>query len=289
MRGNYQPLTLAEIKEMDIVEYLATVGHEPVKVRRTDHWYLSPLRNEKTASFKVNRKLNRWYDHGIGRGGNLVDFAIEFYSCSVGEVIKMFGNNLSLQQPRLSMVNISEDNASNAVQILSIQPISARSLFRYLESRKISQTVAKEYCQQVQYQIGGRQYFALGFQNDLGGYELRNSFSKVSSSPKSISTIKLNAQNVSVFEGFFDFLSYQALLLQTQKAPGDYVILNSISLFDRARPFMEKHRHINLYLDRDQAGRKCCEEAMSISEKYKDASGLYEGFKDLNEWLISSY
>jgi len=31
------------------------------------YWYLSPLREEKEASFKVNRKKNVWYDHGIGK------------------------------------------------------------------------------------------------------------------------------------------------------------------------------------------------------------------------------
>src|SRR5919199_1336957 len=65
-----------EVRQMDIVSYLSSLGYQPSKIRNHDYWYHSPLRNEKTPSFKVNRKLNRWYDHGIGKGGNLIDFAI---------------------------------------------------------------------------------------------------------------------------------------------------------------------------------------------------------------------
>jgi len=63
-----------EAKQIDLVDYLAALGHRPQKIRNKDYWYHSPLRDEKTASFKVNRSLNVWYDHGIGKGGNLIDF-----------------------------------------------------------------------------------------------------------------------------------------------------------------------------------------------------------------------
>lgn len=70
-----QRLSIEEARQIDIVQYLSGLGYEPAKVRHFDYWYLSPLREEKTPSFKVNRKLNRWYDHGLGKGGNLVDLA----------------------------------------------------------------------------------------------------------------------------------------------------------------------------------------------------------------------
>ena len=62
-----QMVSASEAKQIDIVDYLAKAGHQPVKIRNNDYWYLSPLRDEKNASFKVNRKMNRWYDHGLGR------------------------------------------------------------------------------------------------------------------------------------------------------------------------------------------------------------------------------
>ena len=94
-----QKLSIAEAKEMDMVQYLSLLGYEPSKIRNNDYWYRSPLREEKTPSFKVNRKLNRWYDHGLGKGGNIIDFGIQYYSCSVGEFKKKLDDGFSFQKP----------------------------------------------------------------------------------------------------------------------------------------------------------------------------------------------
>lgn len=71
-------LTIEELRQRDLIEYLSKLGFEPVKIRGFNYWYLSPLRNEKTPSFKVNTKLNRWYDLGLAKGGNIIDFDVLF-------------------------------------------------------------------------------------------------------------------------------------------------------------------------------------------------------------------
>ena len=68
-----QPLLCKQANQIDLVNYLEKLGHRPQKIRSNDYWYLSPLREEKTPSFKVNRKMNVWYDHDMGKGGTLVD------------------------------------------------------------------------------------------------------------------------------------------------------------------------------------------------------------------------
>lgn len=42
-----------EVKRIDLVDYLDTLGIRPQKIRNSDYWYLSPLRQEKTPSFKT--------------------------------------------------------------------------------------------------------------------------------------------------------------------------------------------------------------------------------------------
>lgn len=86
-------LICAEAKQIDLVDYLASLGHLPQKVRNQDYWYLSPLRDEKTPSFKVNRPLNVWYDHGTGKGGNLVDFGTLYFNCSVADLLQRLSQN----------------------------------------------------------------------------------------------------------------------------------------------------------------------------------------------------
>lgn len=286
-RRDGQLLTLAKIKEFDMVDYLFELGFEPVNIRNVDHWYLSPFRNERTASFKVNRQLNCWYDHGIGLGGNLVDFAVTFYQCSVREVVRIFSDYLSFHQPTThTALNISTVSRRN-IEIFSSGALTSPSLIRYIASRCVPEEIAAKYCQQVYYKVRERQYFALGLKNNSGGYELRNSFAKVASSPKDITTIQNGASVVSVFEGMFDFLSYKTIAANASETQEDYVILNSISFFGRSRDLLDRYEQVNLYLDRDAAGFKCSMAAREISEKYKDGSLVYQGFKDLNEWLVS--
>lgn len=72
---------LSWVAQIDLVEFMASLGLLPTSVRGNDFWFLSPFRKERTASFKVNRKLNCWYDHGEGAGGNLVDFGKRYLNC----------------------------------------------------------------------------------------------------------------------------------------------------------------------------------------------------------------
>ena len=67
----------------------------------------------------------------------------------------------------------------------------------------------------------------------------------------------------------------------------DFMILNSVSMFHKARPFMENHDTIRLYLDRDATGQNFSKKALFIREKYRDESEQYKNYKDLNDWLVS--
>ena len=106
---------------------------------------------------------------------------------------------------------------------------------------------------------GGKEkiYIAIGFKNNAGGYELRNEYFKGSSSPKYVTYLDNKANKISVFEGFFDFISYQSIIKTSEQELTNFLVLNSLSFFERSLLLMEKHESIHLYLDQDEAGRKC--------------------------------
>lgn len=280
-----QRLSIQQIKEMDMVDYLSKLGYKPAKIRNADFWYLSPLRNEKTPSFKVNRKLNRWYDHGLGKGGNLIDFAILHQNCTIGEFLQKLNDDFSFHQPVFHQHSkLKTEKKLNVLQEFSI---SSFALLRYLEQRRIPIDIADQFCREVRYQLNDKIYYGIGFKNDSGGYEIRNPFFKTSSSPKDITTIKNKSKEAVVFEGFFDFLSFMAVHENQATNESNFVILNSVSFFEKARPFMEQHEIIRLYLDRDATGQNYSHYALSLSNKYKDESKLYEHHKDFNDWIMN--
>jgi len=286
MNFSKQGLSIAEIKEMDMVDYLSHLGFEPTKIRNENHWYLSPLRRENTPSFKVNRKINRWYDHGLGKGGNLVDFGILYHKCTVGEFLQKMDTGFSFHRPIVSLP--VQNESEHKITILQDFAISSFALLKYLEQRKIPVDIAEQFCREVRYDLNDKIYYGIGFKNDAGGYEIRNPYFKASSSPKDVTTFNKSGKEAAVFEGFIDFLSFMVMHEKQPKTDTDFIILNSVSFFEKARPFIEQHEAARLYLDRDSTGQNYSRYALSLSNKYTDESKLYKGHKDLNEWLMKS-
>ncbi|RYZ25137.1 MAG: DNA primase, partial [Chitinophagaceae bacterium] len=80
-------INCAQARRIDLVDYLQHLGYTPQRVRGREYWYLSPLRVENNASFKVDRQRNIWYDHGLGWGGTMIDFGLHFHHCSLSELL----------------------------------------------------------------------------------------------------------------------------------------------------------------------------------------------------------
>lgn len=278
--------SVSEAKEIDIVHFLSKLGYEPAKIRNNDYWYHSPLRDEKTPSFKVNRKLNLWYDHGLGKGGNLVDFAVLYHGCTVSELLRNLSGNLSLQKPVIRQSFVKHE-PENQIKVLGDFILSSSALLRYLQQRRIPVDIAKRYCREIRYELNEKVYYGIGFRNDSGGFEIRNPYFKASSSPKGITTFDNSADEVIVFEGFTDFLSFKAIHQNEPEDRFNFVMLNSVSFFETARSFMEKHKAVRLYLDRDTTGQNCSRYALSLSSIYKDESSLYQNYKDFNDWVMN--
>ena len=280
-------MTIEKAKDIDLVDYLATLGHHPTKVNPPHYWYTSPLREERTPSFKVNRHLNKWYDFADGKGGNLVDFGILYHQCSISELLqKLSGTEITLEK-HPAQTQQSLDTIQKRIEILSTHLISSYPLKRYLWSRRINENIANKYCGEVRYKRGENIYYAIGFRNDRGGYQLRNEKFKGGSAPKDVTTIDNGAKELAVFEGFFDFLSFQTLNINQVVPDRNFLILNSAAFFEKSLPFMQEHRRVHLFLDTDKTGEKCTLQALDMDkDKFTDERGLYRQYKDLNDWLM---
>ena len=288
-----------EFNQLDIVDYLLLMGYKPAKISGNDHWYFSPFRNEQTPSFKVNRKFNVWYDHGLQKGGKLVDFGVLFYNCTVNELMQRSAhqNTFSFHQQKSvdRAASISGAGEKEKIIILDTRsPIRLLSLKEYLQFRKIPLEIANRYCKEVDFNLYDKKYTVIGFKNSAGGYELRSANFKGSSSPKEVTLFgKDLSKKILVFEGFMDFLSYKAIhqprLILLSKQQPNFLILNSIGFLEKMKPMFENYPSIHLYLDRDKKGLELTKEILSISRKYRDESLTYKNHKDLNEYLMKEY
>lgn len=279
---------LAQIRETDLVSWLEAKNFPVAACRKNemDYWYLSPFRQEKTASFHVNRARNEWYDFGLMTGGNPVDFFLRYFGCSIPELIAKFGPDVSSRKLPRFKENIAGQAQTSRLVVKLAHPIFAYPLKAYLHERAIPLAVAQRFCKEVSFEVGGREYYGIGFENDAGGWEIRNKNFKQSSSPKDITTIRAGSAEVKVFEGFFDFLSWQCLHPDAGSSPIDFMILNGAGMFDRALPFLNDYQRVGLWLDQDITGKRYTEYALSLNKRFVDESAYFQGNKDLNEWLM---
>ena len=274
-----------DLKNISIRDFLARRGILPKYERSGYGMYLSPLRDERTQSFKVDYVQNLWYDFGLGEGGTLRTLVMRLERCSFAEAMQSIGSEeikpIATVAPALASPTVP------ALRILSDMPLQHPALLGYLKERGIDPAIAAEHCREVRYAVGGKSYFAIGFRNDAGGWELRNVLFKGSSTPKNITTIDNHSGTIMVFEGFMDFLSY--LTLKEKAHPTcDVAVLNSVVNLPKALPFLQRHAVIHTFLDNDAAGRKAtaaivrqCSRSQIIEQAF------YRDYKDVNEYLKS--
>jgi hypothetical protein len=291
-----EKLTCEKAKQIDLVDYLASLGHQPEKIRNNDYWFLSPLRTENTPSFKVNKKLNLWYDHATGKGGDLVNFGTQYFNCSTSDLLERLSRQpdfsfhpqlkTDTQQADVSPLAGEKKEANDKIVVIASRPLTEAGLLQYLKERNISLAVAQSSCREVDFLLYGRQYTVIGFPNNAGGFELRSKEFKGSSSPKDIAFFDSGSNQLAVFEGFFNYLSYREIHKDQPADLTNFLVLNSLSFFEKSRSLMDSYEKTNLYLDRDKGGISCTAQALQWNRhRYTDQSSLYAGRNDLNDWL----
>lgn len=175
-----------------------------------------------------------------------------------------------------------------AFRILSDASLRHPALVGYLASRGIVPPVAAAFCREVRYEINGRAFFAVGFRNDAGGWELRSARFKGGSSPKHITTIDNRSDTVIAFEGFMDFLAYLSMK-HPERLRIDAAVLNSVVNLPKAVPFLSRHPVIHTFFDNDEAGRKATADLIRLCPRSEviDQSSFYSGHKDVNDYLTA--
>lgn len=291
-------MSLDTIKQISIREYLDRIGVKPTRENERRGMYHSPLREDKNASFSVDYIRNVWFDHGLGQGGSIIDLAARVENCSIGETISKLENQtgdkqsdpFSFHRNTTPDIKVNENSTTKSnITIQKIVPLSHPFLLQYLKDRHIDIDIAKKQCEEMYYAVDSKGYYAVGFQNDSGGYVLRTKYFKgcTSSDITTHTSIDMgNKEACLVFESFTDYLSY--LTLKNQDRPKqDAVILNSVHNLSKAMDFIKSHKQVYTYLDNDEAGRKTTEaiKANCGENTVSDQSAHYARYKDLNDYL----
>ena len=279
-----------QFNAIKLEEVLFSLGHHPTKQNEKEAWFLNPFATENHASFKLDKRNNIWYLHSEGIGGNNTDFMQKYLNASVKEVLE-WAEKQNFFSFQLQNIIQKQNSLKQNYQITEIKELQNENLKDYLHQRGLSQVVYP-LIKEVQFKIGDKNFYAVGFENLSGGWELRNPFYKGSLLKKDISAIKLNNEShnqnetekrIVVFEGFIDALSF------VEMKPffnGNLLVMNSISLLNRTKEYLQNYSEIHLFLDNDKPGEICKNEILKSFPEAKDHSEIYAIHKDLNDYFV---
>lgn len=285
-----------------ITDVLDKLGHIPAKKNSREYWYLSPLRPERTASFKVDLQRNTWYDFGSGQGGGIIKFTKAWLETqgqpnSYPDALKWLANLSGLQPGVRPYIHTADEEEVKRIELRSTGKLKSDQLIDYLDERCIPLTLAHRYLREIKLRDNdtGKTITSIGFKNIAGGYENRSRYFKGCIGHKAISTFRgksPNPEGVHFFEGFMDFLSL--LVIEDKLQLNDNVIvLNSVSMLKQAFPVLsqQEYKFVYTWFDNDDTGRKATEEVKRFCEdhpplQHTSMSRSYADHKDVNEWLI---
>lgn len=265
-----------------------------LRAGRARDMFFSPMREESEASLHIDRAKNVWHDHGNGMGGTVAQLVMVARQCDKRSAYEFLRSLDPTAAPAERQIPERKPNT-----IKAIRDIQCYYLQKYLGERKIPLELARQYCKEITIHSPekGMCFTHVGFPNNAGGWALASPTGFKSTTKAAITTIntegkvdsKPSAGSVAVFEGFWDFLSWQ--VMQSSKTPScDVVVLNSVNNVEKACNYITAHDKALCFLDNDAAGEKCYQKVRDMMEGREtiDMSDLYGDKNDLNEFLQAS-
>ena len=284
-------MDINKIKDLPISAYMEEMGYTVIKKKGVKLVYAAEWRGGDDPNVWVDTKLNLWKDHS-GKSqppqGDIIDLCQAIHGCSKHEALQrltQWSDGGVVKAPEY-IANIPTEQGSG-LQVVEVKRITHEALKEYLKDRCISLRTAQRYCKEIHLLFStGKKGFFIGFPNVSGGWAARNPLPKGKLSTKQdISVISVKDSTVyRIFEGFFDFLSFVEINGDPQT---NCIVLNSIVNLPKVQPYLENATRIVLTLDNDESGKECSRQIMGLyGDIVVDESGLFEPYKDINEYLV---
>lgn len=294
-----------QAKQISLLRILNRQGFKASYTRNNKgtiyHWFISPFRQAETKpSFSYNSNLNSFYDYGNGISGTVVDYICAYYQCTIPKALELQQDfNFSFSQQNISDEIVAEkkENDAGQYEIMSIRPIKHPALVKYLAKRKISQSLYSKYLVEINYNLNGRSFFGVAFQNVSKGYEVSYEYKKNGTEEfirvktclvcKDISFFSRGSTSVVVMESWSDFLALLTLYPKMEDR-NDFIILNSVSMRERLIEKIKCFNYLTIYsvTDNDPAGDGILKLLIeNFADRVIPLNPFYSDHKDVAEYL----
>jgi hypothetical protein len=282
-------------EQVSLVALLDCLGYQPKKRSGKELKYISMIADSGfKPAFTVNEELGVWYDHGLGKGGNVVDFGLIYWKgLSFPDILERItanavsqrqkpGSGLPQKPRRKRMVRVPYYHIKQVNELGSNPVITA-----YLKSRGIW-TIAQGKMSEVSYYIEDhkklqKRFCAVGWKNELGWWEVRNVEFKGCLGHKAMTFVPGDPAGLILFIGYISYLSW---LFDNPGNTKSVLILNSFSLVQAAIRKAREFPMVELYFDRNKAGHQATMDFIEQRPDAVDRTAAFAGYKDYNDKLL---
>ena len=302
-------MNIEQARGISLESFIKQLGYQEVtKGRSNEAWFRSPLRDEKTASFKVDRRANKWIDFGgEAKQGDIIDFVKAYGerkgwgTLDTSEALQRIADTTG-EKPRISRSAAKQgfaprtekvgNSGSATFRIDLIAPLQSKKLIDYLRDRKLLVGPAKKYVQQIHYTHvpSRRQFYGLTWANEEGGQEVRSPHFKAVIGNKAPSVINVNhpetVAGTAIFEGMTDYLSY--LQLAKQEVMARAIIMNSTATYKEVIELVNRQPRdepVQGYLQNDRAGLVAAYRLKQGLPQLQLQNSKYSAYADINDYL----
>jgi hypothetical protein len=292
-------LNAKELKEQaSLVDLLARLGYKPVRKSGNgkEQIYKSMLRDDDThPSFSVDDQLGAWYDHGTGKGGNIIDFGLNYWNgLSFNDVVDKINLLCGTNPDKAPHENVRNLRARKPVKIPhyiieEIKDLGTHpAITDYIKSRGVYD-IAIDRMSEVYYYVVDdkglrKHFFAAGWKNENGSWEVRNKYFKGCLGHKGLTFIPGHEKKLAVFEGYINYLSWKT---ENPSADQSVLILNTLALLVAGIAKAKEFSSIDVYFDRDAPGHTATNDFVKVLPYAADRSESYVTYNDYNDKLIA--
>ncbi len=246
------------------------IGLQPAQENNSRLLYQSLFSVETIPTLQIHITDNTWCDISTNNGGNAVDFvkvwlAHQNLKCSVHDALHWLKFNIGYP-PLSSFLTLADETEQGTKFKFRYKTLLLETgLIRYAQSRGISSVVAKQFFKQLYIlnQETGKEFLALGYRNEDGGYAIYSPFVDTHIAPVTVTFIRGRPNRPNGIHLFKDIFDYLTALAGRDHMPfsEDAIVLNAYRCLDDAASYIRGYGYSKLYswFDKSETGQQVTE------------------------------
>ncbi len=253
-------------EQVSLSMLLSRLGYQPAKSSGDEKLYVNVLRDtDSSPTFAINTQLDMWFDRFTKKSGDIIDFGMAYWSDLNSDQVKE-KIRLLCASPQETLV--SYDRAGRrrrrAVKIpyyhiAETRPIGCNpEITAYLQSQNIWE-IALGQLKEVYYYVVDekhrrKDFFAAGWQNENGGWEVMGRNFAGCLGRKGMTFIAGDTDSLFLFE---DYISYLSWKYANKTAGHSILVMNAPEFLTAAKSRATKFRDVAVFF-----GKKHLEEQL---------------------------